>query len=84
MALKPELVLYIFNHYSHLAPFNMVGGVKYPYLSELEKQWEKEKIAKYVLDNYSSSICINNCPICKRLARTPKGKQCRYCKHDWH
>ncbi len=27
---------------------------------------------------------INNCPKCKRLARTPKAKQCRYCFHSWY
>ena len=27
---------------------------------------------------------INRCPICKRIARTPRAKQCRWCFHDWH
>lgn len=34
---------------------------------------DKENIIKY-----------NNCPNCERLTRTPKAKQCRYCKFDWH
>jgi len=32
----------------------------------------------------SNSIDYNNCPKCEKLTRTPKAKQCRYCKHDWH
>ncbi len=32
----------------------------------------------------SNTIDYNNCPNCNKLTRTPKAKQCRYCKHDWH
>ena len=27
---------------------------------------------------------VNLCPKCKRVARTPRAKQCRWCFHDWH
>ena len=27
---------------------------------------------------------VNRCPKCKRVARTPRAKQCRWCFHDWH
>ena len=27
---------------------------------------------------------INRCPCCKKVVRTPKAKQCRWCQHDWH
>ncbi|BAU52330.1 hypothetical protein [Mucilaginibacter gotjawali] len=29
-------------------------------------------------------VFFNYCPQCKRLARTPYARQCRYCGHDWH
>jgi len=29
-------------------------------------------------------VFLNICPICKKLARTPKAKQCRYCGFNWH
>ena len=32
----------------------------------------------------SYSIEYNNCPKCGKITRTPKAKQCRYCKYDWH
>jgi uncharacterized C2H2 Zn-finger protein len=27
---------------------------------------------------------VNRCPRCGEVAKTPKAKQCRFCKHDWH
>jgi len=27
---------------------------------------------------------INRCPRCKRVARTPRARQCRWCFQDWH
>jgi len=27
---------------------------------------------------------VNRCPKCKRVARTPQAKQCRWCYYDWH
>lgn len=82
--MNSELIKYLFNHYSHLAPLKVVGKIKYPYLNEIEKELEIENIAQYLIDNYSDKILINNCPVCKKLARTPKAKQCRHCGYNWH
>jgi hypothetical protein len=27
---------------------------------------------------------VNRCPKCRRVVRTPRAKQCRWCFHDWH
>jgi len=27
---------------------------------------------------------INRCPQCRRIARTPRARQCRWCLYDWH
>jgi hypothetical protein len=78
-----DLVSYLFEHYSYLAPIEVKGKIKYPYLNEFEKELEKEKIAKYLVDNFFEKLLINNCPSCRKLARTPKAKQCSYCGHHW-
>lgn len=44
---------------------------------------EKIKIAEILIRDYKDKIFINDCPNCGKLARTPKAKQCRYCRHDW-
>ncbi len=44
----------------------------------------KKKIATRLLKEVPELIFINNCPKCKKLARTPEAKQCRFCGHDWH
>jgi len=37
-----------------------------------------------VLKESPDKVFLNLCPICKKLARTPEAKQCRFCGHDWH
>lgn len=44
----------------------------------------REKTAMRILKEHEKEIYFNNCPECGSLARTPKAKQCRFCKHDWH
>lgn len=41
----------------------------------------EETIATRLLHDHKD--ILNNCPICGRLARTPKAKQCRHCEHKW-
>jgi hypothetical protein len=37
-----------------------------------------------ILDEHSKEIVFNLCPRCGALAMTPKARQCRFCRHDWH
>jgi hypothetical protein len=39
---------------------------------------------KRILHEHRDQIVLNRCPQCGRLARTPKARQCRFCRHDWH
>lgn len=40
-------------------------------------------IAKNILEKHKDKIFLNFCPVCGRLTRTPRAKQCRN-GHDWH
>lgn len=42
------------------------------------------RTAERIFNEHRSQIELNNCPQCGRLALTPKARQCRYCRHDWH
>lgn len=42
------------------------------------------KIAQRILDEYPNRVFLNKCPQCKKLARTPYARQCRYCMYNWH
>jgi hypothetical protein len=41
-------------------------------------------VAKRIITETPDQVFLNNCPKCKKLARTPFAKQCRYCKYNWH
>lgn len=43
-----------------------------------------EAIATRIVSECRDEIVINLCPACKKLARTPKARQCRFCGFDWH
>jgi hypothetical protein len=40
--------------------------------------------AQRILDEHANEISFNYCPKCGALAKTPKARQCRFCRHDWH
>jgi hypothetical protein len=42
------------------------------------------RTAKRILDEHSNQIAFTYCPRCGALAKTPKARQCRFCRHDWH
>ena len=42
------------------------------------------RTAQRILDEHSNEIVFNNCPRNGALAKTPKARQCRFCRHDWH
>jgi hypothetical protein len=43
-----------------------------------------ERTGRRILDEYPDRVALNTCPRCGALARTPKAKQCRFCRFDWH
>jgi hypothetical protein len=42
------------------------------------------RTAQRILDEHSGEVVFNYCPQCGALAKTPKARQCRVCRHDWH
>lgn len=47
----------------------------------LGKTRAEENIANRILKDNPN--ILNNCPRCRKLARTPKARQCRHCGHKW-
>jgi len=43
-----------------------------------------ERTATRILRDHGSEIYMNRCPKCGEVTVTPRAKQCRYCRHDWH
>jgi hypothetical protein len=43
-----------------------------------------ERTADRILKDCLNEVFFNRCPKCGGLARTPTGRQCRFCVHDWH
>ena len=42
------------------------------------------RTAQRIPDEHKNEIVFNNCPRCGALAKTPKARQCRFCRYDWH
>ena len=42
------------------------------------------RTAQRIIDEHGNQIVFNHCPRCGALAKTPKARQCRFCRHDWH
>lgn len=40
--------------------------------------------AKRIYKDNKDNLKLNLCPQCKKIARTPHAKQCRFCGYDWH
>jgi hypothetical protein len=40
--------------------------------------------AERILKDNPDKVSFNLCRVCKKLARTPEAKQCRWCGYDWH
>jgi hypothetical protein len=41
-------------------------------------------VANRVLSDSADSVYFNNCPHCRKLARTPFARQCPHCYTNWH
>ncbi|MBT30568.1 MAG: hypothetical protein CMO01_12990 [Thalassobius sp.] len=58
-----------------------------PKVLELLKNGIEEfykRASERVFKENFEELKLNRCPKCNGIARTPKAKQCRYCKYDWH
>lgn len=82
--MEKEKIDYLIRYFLHLLPHEEKHTYEYPYLSLDEKKLEKERLAIVLWEKYKDKIDLNNCPKCGKTARTPKAKQCRFCRHDWH
>ncbi|WP_430409565.1 hypothetical protein [Kordia sp.] len=40
--------------------------------------------ATRIYHEHMHELDLNVCQKCKKITRTPKAKQCRFCFHDWH
>jgi hypothetical protein len=40
--------------------------------------------AQRILTESGDRVFLNCCPRCGKLTKTPKARQCRFCRHDWH
>jgi hypothetical protein len=43
-----------------------------------------DQVRARVLAEAEAQVVINRCPMCSRIVRTPKARQCMWCHHDWH
>jgi len=43
-----------------------------------------QRTAERILAAHADEIQINRCPRCGEVAKTPKARQCRFCRYDWH
>lgn len=82
--MEKDKVNYLIEHFLYLLPPETKSKLKYPYLSQEEVEVEKKIIAEIIFKDFGDHVLFNNCPKCKKLARTPKAKQCRYCGYNWH
>lgn len=55
-------------------------------LNLLKGGYEKFKfnIANRIYNEYKDELELNLCPKCKKIARTPNAKQCKFCSNNWH
>ncbi len=44
----------------------------------------RQRVAQRLAQEHPADINANACPKCGRLPRTPKARQCPWCKHSWH
>jgi hypothetical protein len=43
-----------------------------------------DRVRTRILAEEADRILTNRCPMCERIVRTPKARQCLWCHHDWH
>ena len=43
-----------------------------------------DNVCDRLLREHADEIFVNRCPSCDRVLRTPRAKQCSWCKRQWH
>src|SRR5262245_61170602 len=43
-----------------------------------------DRVRDRILAEVGNQLVMNRCPMCRRIVRTPKARQCMWCHHDWH
>lgn len=43
----------------------------------------KKTVVTRIWNEHKHGLKLNLCPKCKKIARTPQAKQCRFCLHTW-
>lgn len=92
-----EAIAYILDHYPHLLTLEEAAALKQSIsgqetvrnvaVQELLKNGPtafRRHTAERIVKDHAEEIFFNTCPRCGKLARTPKARQCRYCRDDWH
>lgn len=82
--MEKEKIDYLLKYFPHFLSTEERDDLRNPYLSNIDKEMEREIVATKLLVKYRDEIVFNKCPKCNRIARTPKAKQCRFCHFDWH
>lgn len=44
----------------------------------------KKRIVERIWDQHKHELALNLCPLCGKITRSPKARQCRFCFHNWH
>ncbi|SFO29368.1 hypothetical protein SAMN05428949_4820 [Chitinophaga sp. YR627] len=44
----------------------------------------RDRIVRRVWEQHRQELSLNLCPVCGKIARTPKARQCQFCYHNWH
>ena len=72
--MEKEKINYLIRYFLYVLPLKEMTTLEYPYLDEKENIKEEERSAKLIIESYEDKVFWNNCPKCKKLARTPKAK----------
>lgn len=43
-----------------------------------------QRTSERIMAAHADEIHVNRCPRCGEVAKTPKARQCRFCRLDWH
>jgi hypothetical protein len=44
----------------------------------------RRRICARLLADHGDAVAIRRCPVCGRVVRSPRARQCFWCGHDWH
>jgi len=44
----------------------------------------KMRVVTRIYVQHKNELSLNLCPKCRKIARTPLAKQCRFCFYSWH